>query len=253
MGFIMAKKKKKSAKLSAAMFKTTGAHAKLKVDAKKKKLFYFGTKVKPDKAGKLAAATGAEILGVSPSALKVGKPALKYDFYSIYDATVNMKYVTVDVQELGVYDQLKGAMVGKEVVLPKKGKTIPGKAIFVDIVNLYFTKNKVSHILDGSTGHPARSLEKMLKGPGKKGASPAWIRKNKITSGKFNSVEKVLKAIVKEAGKVSKDIKRVVERSVVFSKLDSFYVPTYYVTVTAGAKSKVMRVNGVTGNVAIKV
>ncbi|MHA1481714.1 MAG: hypothetical protein ACTSQZ_09865 [Candidatus Thorarchaeota archaeon] len=213
----MAKKKKKSTKLSAAMFKTTGAHAKLKVDAKKKKLFYFGTKVKPDKAGKLAAATGAEILGVSPSALKVGKPALKYDFYSIYDATVNMKYVTVDVQELGVYDQLKGAMVGKEVVLPKKGKTIPGKAIFVE------------------------------------GASSAWIRKNKITSGKFNSAEKVLKAIVKEASKVSKDIKRVVERSVVFTKLDNFYVPTYYVTVKAGAKSKIMRVNGVTGNVAIKV
>ncbi|MHA1638128.1 MAG: hypothetical protein ACTSUB_08960, partial [Candidatus Thorarchaeota archaeon] len=82
---------------------------------------------------------------------------------------------------------------------------------------------------------------------------PAWIRKNKITSGKLNSVEKVLKAIVKEVGKVSKDIKRVVERSVVFSKFDNLYVPTYYVTVTAGAKSKVMRVNGVTGNVSIKV
>lgn len=235
------------------MFKTTGAHAKLKVDSKKKKLYYFPAKVKPEKAAKLAAGTGAEILGVSSSALKVGKPALKYDFYSIYDATVKMKYVSVDVTELGVYDQLLGAMVGKEILLPKKGKSVPGKAVFVDVVSLYKTENNVSYILDGSTGFPAKTLERMLKGSGKKSATPAWVRKNPITSGKYNSIEKVLKTLIKEARKVPRDAKRVAEHTLKFKKLDGFYVATYYVKVAAGTESKIMRVNGVNGNVAIKV
>ena len=50
---VMAKKKKKKAALSPSMFKVKGAHAKLKIDSKKKKLYYFGTKVKPEKAKKI--------------------------------------------------------------------------------------------------------------------------------------------------------------------------------------------------------
>jgi len=118
----MAKKKKKKSKsaLSPAMFKVTGAHAKLKIDSKKKKLFYFGTKVKPEKAKKIAGVDGADILGVSPSALKVGKPAIKYDFYCSYDAALDLKFLRVRDQEIGVNEQVKGTLVGKEVVAPKK-------------------------------------------------------------------------------------------------------------------------------------
>jgi hypothetical protein len=250
----MAKKKKKSSTaLSPAMFKLTGADKKLKVDAKKKALYYFKEKVKPEKAAKLAAATAAEIMGTSVDSLKVSKPALKYDFYCIYDAEVKLKYVSLRKQEIGVYEQLLGAAVGKEVFKPKKGKDVPGKAIFLDIAELYATENNASHILDGTTGFPARTLERMLKGPGKKKASAAWIRKVKITPGKFNSLEKVLKAITKDAGKVPKDAKRVVEHTLDFKVLQGFYVPTYYVKVTHGADVKMMRINAVNKNVALKV
>ncbi|MHA1908328.1 MAG: hypothetical protein ACW98Y_13600 [Candidatus Thorarchaeota archaeon] len=247
------KKKKKSTALSPTLFKLTGADAKMKVDAKKKALYYFVEKVKPEKAAKLAANTAAEIMGTTVASVKTSKPALKYDFYCIYDAEVNLKYVSLRKQEIGVYEQLLGAAIGKEVFKPKKGKDVPGKAIFLDIAELYATENKASHILDGTTGFPARSLERLLKGPGKKKASPAWVRKAKITPGKFNSLEKVLKAISKDASKVPKDAKRVVEHSLAFKALQGFYVPTYYVTVTHGAETKMMRINAVNKNVALKV
>lgn len=249
----MAKKKKKSSALSPALFKLTGADAKLKVDAKKKSLYYFVEKVKPEKAVKLAVATAAEIMDTDAASVKASKPALKYDFYCIYDAEVQVKYVSLRKQEIGVYDQLLGALVGKKVFKPKKGKDIPGKAIFLDIVELYATENKASHILDGTTGFPARTLERMLKGPGKKKATSAWVRKVKITPGKFNSIDKVLKAITKDASKVPRDAKRVVLHTLSFKALQGFYVPTYYVKVTHGADSKLMRINAVNKNVALKV
>jgi len=247
------KKKKKSATLSKTLFKLTGADAKLKIDAKKKKLYYFAEKVKPEKAASMGAETAAEIMEASVDAVKVGKPSLKYDFYCIYNAEVKVKYVSLRKQEIGVYDQLLGAMVGGEVFKPKKGKDIPGKAIFLEIAELYATENTASHILDGTTGFPARSLERMLKGSGKKTASAAWARKVKITPGKFNSLEKVLKAITKDASKVPKDAKRVVEHTLRFKELTGFYVPTFYVKVTHGADSKMMRINAVNRNVALKV
>ncbi|MFW9920421.1 MAG: hypothetical protein ACFFED_12535 [Candidatus Thorarchaeota archaeon] len=248
-------KKKKTAKptLSASLFKLTGAAAKLKIDDKKKKTYYFTEKVKPDKAAKLAIDTAAEIMEVSADSIKVGKPALKYDFYSIYDAEVVMKYLSVRQQEIGVYEQLQGAMVGKDVILPKKGKDVPGKAIFLDIIELYETSNTTSYILDGSTGFAARTLESLLKGPGKKAATSAWITKAKVSPGKFNSLDKIVKAIAVDASKIPKDAKRVAEHSLTFKTLEGYYVPTYYVTATAGAKSKILRINAVNGNVALKV
>lgn len=254
MGFQMAKKKKSSKPaLSAALFKLTGAAAKMKIDDKKKKMYYFAEKVKPDKAAKSAAETAAEIMEVSVDSIKTSKPSLKYDFYSIYDAEVQLKYLSVRNQEIGVYDQLQGAMVGKEVLTPRKGKDVPGKAIFVDIVELYETKNTTSHILDGSTGFPARTLESLLKGAGKKKATPAWVGKAKVSPGKFNSLDKIVKAIAKDATKAPKDAKKVVEHTLTFKTLDGFYVPTYYVTATSGSNSKILRINAVNGNVALKV
>jgi len=247
------KKSRKKATLSPSLFKVTGANAKLKVNDKKKKLYYFGTKVNPKKAAKLAAGTGADILGVSGTALKISKPSLKYDFYCDYEADLKMAFVRVRKQEFGVQDQMKAAMVGKEIHSPKKGKGIPGKAIQLDIVELFETKGADTMILDGSTGTSARSLERILKGTGKKKATPAWVRKNKISPGKFNALAKVTKAVVKMAGRKPAEAKRVVSHSLTFKKLEGYYVPTYYVKVAAGSKSRMMRINAVNGNVALKV
>jgi hypothetical protein len=251
----MAKKKKSSTKpaLSATLFKLTGASAKLKTNDKKKKLYYFKQKVAPDKAEKLAADTAAEVLEAPKETVKLGKPSLKHDFYCIYDAEVAMKYLSVRNQEIGVYDQLMGAMVGNQVVIPKKGKDIPGKAIFVDIVEMYETKNTASHILDGTTGFPAKTLETLLRGAGKSTATSAWIAKAKVSLGKFNSIEKVVKAISADASKAPKDAKRIVEHTLSFKELSGFYVPTYYVTASVDSKSKILRINAVNGNVALKV
>ncbi|MFW9849395.1 MAG: hypothetical protein ACFFF4_09650, partial [Candidatus Thorarchaeota archaeon] len=197
--------------------------------------------------------TAADIMGTTPASVNVSKPALKYDFYCIYDAEVILKYLSLRQQEVGVYEQLLGAAIGKEVFTPKKGKTIPGKAIFLDIAELYSTTNAQEYILDGTTGFRANALEKMLKGPGKKKASPAWLRTAKVTPGKFNSIEKVLKFLTKDASRVPKDAKRVVEHSLDFKILQGFYVPTYYVKVTYGEDSKMMRINAVNKNVALKV
>ncbi len=255
MGFHMAKKKKATATatLPKSMFKLTGAKAKLKVDDKKKKLYYFAEKVKPEKAAKSALDTAAEIMGASADSITMSKPKLKYDFYCIYDAVVSLSYLSVRDQEIGVYPQLKGSMVGGEVFMPKKGKDVPGSAIFLDIIELYDVENTASHILDGSTGFPAKSLEKMLTGPGKKSATPAWIKKVSVSPGKFNSIEKVIAAISKDAATVPKDAKRVVNHSLIFKTLMGFYVPTYYVKATHGQDVKELRINAVNGNVALKV
>ncbi|MGY5872370.1 MAG: hypothetical protein RTV72_09005 [Candidatus Thorarchaeota archaeon] len=249
----MAKKKKKASKpaLSPAMFKVTGAHAKLKIDSKKKKLFYFGTKIKPKKASKVAGSDGAEVLGVSPSAVKVSKPAIKYDFYCAYDANLDLKFLRVRDQEIGVNEQVKGTLVGKEVVVPKKKGDF--HSIKLDIVELFEIKRKDGMVLDGKTGGPARALEKLLKGPGKKGATAAWIRKNKISPGKYNSVEKVVKAVTKMAGAKPSGAKRITTHTLTFKKLEGYYVPVYYVKVTAGAKTQTLKINAVNGAVSVVV
>lgn len=164
-----------------------------------------------------------------------------------------MAFVRVRKQEFGVQDQMKAAMVGKEIYTPSKGKGIPGKAINLDIVELFETKGTDAMVLDGSTGTPARSLERLLKGPGKKKATLAWVHKNKISPGKFNTLEKVTKAVVKMAGRKPAEAKRVVSHSLTFKKLEGYYVPTYYVKVAVGSESKLMRINAVNGNVALKV
>ncbi|MFX1605323.1 MAG: hypothetical protein ACFFDD_05400 [Promethearchaeota archaeon] len=247
----MAKKKSKSAKLSPSMFKVTGAHAKMKVDSKKKKLYYFGTKVKPEKARKIASADGADILEVDSSQVKVGKPTIKYDFYCSYDAVLNIKFLRVRPQEIGVTEQVKGTLVGKVIYKPKKKGDF--HSIKIDIVELFEIKRTDGMVLDGRTGGPARALEKLLRGPGKKTASAAWVRKNKISSGKFNSLERVIKAVSKMAGQKPSGAKRISSHSLTFKKLEGYYVPIYYVKVTAGAKKQTLKVNAVDGSVSVAV
>ncbi|MFW9795301.1 MAG: hypothetical protein ACFFEE_13420, partial [Candidatus Thorarchaeota archaeon] len=100
---------------------------------------------------------------------------------------------------------------------------------------------------------PARAIETLLKGPGKKGASAAWLSKNKISPGKFNSLEKVVKAVSKMAGQKPSGAKRVTSHSLSFKKLEGYYVPVYYVTVKAGAQSQTLKINAVNGSVSVKV
>ncbi len=249
----MATKKKKTTKpaLSPAMFKLTGAHAKLKIDSKKKKLYYFGATVKPEKAIKIAGADGAEILGVSASTLKIGKPSIKYDFYCVYDADLELKFLRVRDQEIGVNDQVKGTLVGNQVVIPKKKGDF--HSIKVDIVELFEVKTSDGMILDGKTGGPARALETLLKGPGKKSATPAWVSKNAIGPGKYNSVEKVVAAVSKMAGQKPSDAKRVATHTLTFKKLEGYYVPVYYVKITAGAKTQTLKINAVNSAVSVAV
>ena len=248
--FVMAKKKaKKKSKLSPSMFKVTGAHAKMKVDSKKKKLYYFGTKVKPEKAKKVATANAADVLGETSSPIKVGKPTIKYDFYCSYDAALNLKFLRLRSQEIGVTEQVKGTLVGKEVFTPKKKGNF--HSIKVDMIELFEIDRSDSMILDGRTGGPARELEKLLKGLGKKSASTAWIRKNKIASGKFNSLEKVVKAVSKMAGQKPSGAKRIASHTLTFKKLMGYYVPEYYVKVSAGAKSETMKINAINGTLSV--
>ncbi|MFX0056065.1 MAG: hypothetical protein ACFFAD_14150 [Candidatus Hermodarchaeota archaeon] len=249
----MAKKKSAKPKVSASMFKVTGAHAKMKIDQKKKKMFYFKEKVKPEKAMKNALKDGADFLEVSPDVAKASKPALKYEFYCIYDAVLQLKFLRLRRQELGVNDQVSGAFVGKEVILPKKGKTIPGRALHLELIELFELKRTDGMTVDGKTGGPADAVEKLLKGPGKKKATPVWIRSSKIASGKYNSIEKVVKTVAKLAGSRPSDAKRITEHSLTFNRLDGFYVPVYYVKVKAGEKAQTMRVNGLNGAVSLDI
>ncbi|MFW9769088.1 MAG: hypothetical protein ACFFF9_15415 [Candidatus Thorarchaeota archaeon] len=244
----MAKKKKKKAAISPSMFKVTGANAKMKVDSKRK-LYYFGIKIKPEKAKKIAGTDGPDILGVSE--VTVGKPSIKYDFYCSYDAELDIKFLRLRPQEIGVTEQVKGTLIGKEVYIPKKKGDF--HSIKVDMIELFEIKRNDGMVLDGRTGGPARAMETLLKGPGKKSASAAWISKNKISPGKFNSLEKVVKAVSKMAGQKPSGAKRVTSHSLSFKKLEGYYVPIYYVTVKAGAQSQTLKINAVNGSVSVKV
>jgi hypothetical protein len=225
----------------------------MKIDDKKAKTYYFRTKVDSDEAKTLASRDASEMFGVSSESLKVSKPRLKYDFYCIYEAEMEMTFLRVRKQEIGVNDEVKGVLVGKEVMNPKKGREIPGKAIKLELVEMFEIERSDSMILDGSTGAPARSLEPLLTGPGKKGASSSWIAKAKISSGKYNSIEKVVRQVAKAAAKAPKDAKKVTDHTLSFRKLRGLYVPTYYIRIKHGDDSKTMRVNAVDGSVSLRV
>lgn len=260
---MMAKKKtsrstktSKSAKkptLSAALFKTTGANAKVKVDDRKKKTFYFSGKITPERAKELALKEGADLLDASNKDVEVAAPSFKYDFFCIYDATLEMKFVRVREQEIGVNENVAGVSIGKTVMSPKKGKDTPGNAISLDLAELFVIKRNDSMVLDGTTGSPAKGSLTLLRGPGKKAASNAWIGKAPVSAGKFSGIDKVVKEVGRVASAVPRDAKRVVEHNLSFTQLDGFYVPHYYVKVSRGQKSRIMRVNAVNGNVALKV
>ncbi len=242
---------KKSAKLSPTMFKITGAHSPMKIDDKKKKLYYFAPKINEEKASKVAKTDGADVLGTSD--VSVAKPTLKYDFYCAYDAELNLKFLRVRPQEIGVNEQVKGVLVNNEVLTPAKGKEVPGKSIKLNMVELFEIQRKDGMTVDGLTGGPAKAIEKLLSGPGKKTASPAWVKKSKTSSGPYASVEKVVKAVVKLARTKPSDAKRVVLHELVFKSLNGYYVPVWYVKVSAGAQSKTMKVNALDGSVSIQV
>jgi hypothetical protein len=94
-------------------------------------------------------------------------------------------------------------------------------------------------------------MEKVVKGAGKKTASASWIRKAKIASGKYNTLEKFLKAYTKNASVRPKTVKRTVQQTLTFKKLEGYYIPTYYVKVASGADSRTLRVNAINGSVAL--
>jgi hypothetical protein len=253
----MAAKKKKtttaSVKLSPSMFKVTGVHSPIKVDDKSKKLFYFPAKITADKASTIAKKDGADILGAQAADVTVAKPTLKYDFYCTYDAELNLKFLRVRPQELGVNDQVKGALVGNEVLTPLKGKDVPGKSIKLNVIELFEINRKDGMTVDGLTGGPAKEIEKLLSSPGKKAATPAWVKKNPTSSGPYASVEKVAKAVTKIASSRPSDAKRVVLHELKFKQLNGYYVPIYYVKVTAGTQSKTVKINGLNGMVSVQV
>jgi hypothetical protein len=253
----MAKKKSKSTakapKFSPAMFKVTGVDSLLKVSDKSQKLYYFAAKVDPEKASKVALTEGADVLGVSVANATAAKPALKYDFYCTYDATLERKFLRVRKQEFGVNDQVKGVLVGKEVVTPGKGDDVPGNSVRLNVIELFETTQKDGMTVDGLTGGPAREIETLLKGPGKKVTTPAWVRRNSISAGPFASVDKVVKAVSRVAASRPSDAKRVVLQELNFKELNGFYVPTYYVKVTSGKRSKTMKINAINGNVSVQV
>lgn len=251
----MATKKKKSAKkspkLSPTMFKVTGTHSPMKIDDKKKKLYYFAPKIDAAKASKVAQTDGADVLGTSE--ISVAKPALKYDFYCSYDAELVLKFLRVRPQEIGVNDQVKGVLVSNEVLTPIKGKEVPGKSVKLNMVELFEIERKDGMTVDGLTGGPAKAIEKLLSGPGKKTATPAWVKKSKTTSGPYASIEKVVKAVAKLAQTRPSDAKRVVLHELSFKSLNGYYMPVWYVNVSAGAQSKTMKINALDGSVSIQV
>lgn len=244
---------KKKFKLTKSKFRISGKDSKLKIDDKKAKEYHFRVKVSEEEARNLAAETASDLFEVSKDKVEMRKPALKYDFYCIYDAELNLKFLRKRMQEVGVQEQLMGAMVGKEIYTPRKGKDIPGKAVFPEMIELFEIENDASFILDGVTGFPAKTLEKLLKGPGKRKVTASWKKKARIASGKYKSLEKVVKSVAKDAKKVPKGTKRVLEHTLTFKTLKGFYVPTYYVNISAGGEKRKFRINAVNGNVALKV
>ena len=108
-------------------------------------------------------------------------------------------------------------------------------------------------LLDWKTGGEARMVEKIVKGAGKKSASPAWTKKQRVGSGKYNSVEKVVKAVAKMASQKPSDAKRVVTHSLTFKKIEGYYIPVYYISATAGGQSKTIKVNGIDGSLSLDI
>ncbi len=250
----MSPKKSGKTALSPSHFRLTGGSAKLKTVVRDQRAFYFRTKVDADEAADIAMRAGAEALGVGEDDVKVGRPALKYEFYCMCDAEVMVHSLHVKTEEVYVPDETVGVLVvGEKVLLPRKTKSAPMKSVVIDTVHLHETRRPMSVILNGTTGLAAQAMEEFLKGPGKKKATPEWLDSVKVAPGKLNSFEKVIRALEKEAKKVvPAGAKRVAEHELTV-KLTGFYVPTYYVKVSAGEESKTMRVNAVTGDVALKV
>ncbi len=242
---------KKAGTLSATLFKLTGPAVRLKTDDKKKRCFYFEPVLDAERARQVAEKEAPSILQTSLDKTKIGTPSLKYEFYCIYNATMRLRYLRVRNEEVGVNEQVIGVAIGNSVFMPKKGAH--GNAISLDLVELIEITRQDSLILDGVTGDPANTFESLLKGPGKRPATPAWISKATVVSGKFNSIEKVTGALEKAASSVPKDAKRVVEHTIEFSQLDGFYVPFYHVNISAGDNAKTLRINAVNGTVLLKV
>ncbi|TFF96778.1 hypothetical protein EU546_00750, partial [Candidatus Thorarchaeota archaeon] len=215
----MARKRSRKRGLTKSSFRTKGKHSKMKVDDKKAKAYYFSAKIEPDKAKKIAAAESPDILGVPQDSIKIRKPSLRYDFYCEYEAELSMSFLRVRKEELSVNEQVKGALVGKEVFKPRKGREIPGPALKLDIVELFEIERTDEMILDGKTGGPAKVVEKIIKHSRKKRAKPAWIQKQRVASGKFNSIAKVVRAVSRAAKKKPSGTKRVVSHELDFKKL----------------------------------
>jgi hypothetical protein len=251
---MVAKKKKptkKSAKLSPAMFKVTGVHSKMKIIEKSKKLYYFAPKIDAAKASKSIEKDAADLMGTA--GITLAKPSLKYDFYCTYDAELNLNFLRVRPQEVGVNDQVKGVLVGNDVLSPAKGKDVPGKVVKIGMIELFEITRKDGMTLDGFTGGPAKAIEKILAGPGKKTATPAWVKKNPTSTGPYASLEKVVKAVAKIAGSKPSDAKRVVLHELNFKQLIGYYVPVWYIKVSAGQQTKTMKVNALDGAVSVQV
>lgn len=244
---------KKSVALSPTLFKVSGVDAKMKIVEKSKKLFYFSEKINSEKAAKIATTEGADILGVPTASIKAGNPSLKYDFYCIYDASLELSFLRVRSQEIGINEQVMGALVGKDVFMPKKGKDVPGKSIQLDIVELFEIKRTDGMVLDGATGGPAKAIESILKGSGKKTATSAWLKSSVIAPGKYNSLDKVASAVAKMAGQKPSDAKRVSSHILTFTKLEGYFIPVYYIPISAGAKTQTIKVNAINNAVSVKV
>jgi hypothetical protein len=245
------KSTKKSAKLSPTMFKVTGTQSKMKINENSKKLYYFPPKIDAAKASKSVEKDGADILGTAD--ITIAKPALKYDFYCTYDAELNLNFLRVRPQEVGVNDQVKGVLIGNEVLSPVKGKDVPGRSVKLSMVELFEITRKDGMTLDGLTGGPAKAIEKLLSGPGKKTATPAWVKKNPTSTGPYASFEKVVKAVAKIASSKPSDAKRVILHELIFKQLIGYYVPVWYIKVSAGTQSKTMKVNALDGAVSVQV
>ncbi|MEM4734575.1 MAG: hypothetical protein QXS20_02570 [Candidatus Thorarchaeota archaeon] len=239
--------------ISPAMFRTTGPAAKLRVNDKCSKLYYFSEKIKVEQARELALKEGAELLSAAPDSLSVGAPALKYEFYCAYDAVMTMRFLVSKRHELSVAESVVGVAIDKLVLQPTKGKEVPGPVVTVDMVELHEMKRSDSMVVDGQTGLQAEVMAALLKGPGKVAATSAWLGKAKVVPGKFNSIDKVVKEIGKVVLRVPPNASRLVEASLDFKQLDGYYVPVYYVSVSHGGTSKILRVNAVNGSVALKV
>ncbi|MBD3406479.1 MAG: hypothetical protein GF411_10235 [Candidatus Lokiarchaeota archaeon] len=248
----MARKSKKKT-LTASSFKTTGGHAKLEVDDKKQKMYYFKEKVKLEEAREIAEKEGADIFGVSKDDLSVSKPKIKYEFYCIYEAKLEIKYLSIKKEEISVNDQVKAALVGGEVLKPKTGKTVPGKALKFPIVELYEIDRSDSMIVDGRTGGLANQMEDLLTGPGKKKATTAWVKKARVASGKAKSIDKVIRLVSKTAKKRPTGAKRVLEHRLIFKKLIGYYVPVWYVRIAVGDDTKTLRINAINEEVGLDI